>query len=140
MKDNLVNILQDLREEIEATIDSDCVSNLRVVERRRLLRCTISLRCKETSSDRKVHPSVQFNVPLEFKVSVDETCISMTIPRAPTISGTEWFNRDTVMLLGVIELQLAAGVIKDEFEFGIEMFGTRESTPDYFHRLVSISN
>ena len=137
----LQNILTDIMEEIEATIDSPCINNLRIIERRRLVRCSISLRCQETFYDKGVQDSVVLDVPLEFTVNSTMTKVIMSIPREPTISGTYWFYGRRVQLREPIILRLnKQGKIIGSFEFELEHFMVEGIQHSCFISHFSISN
>ena len=136
----LKDILLDLADEIEATLDSHAVSDIRIIERRRMVRCNISLRCKETFNDGKHYESVQVNVPLEFVVNAKETEVSMIIPREPTVNGTYWFNNRKIEsnCKTVIKLD-KLGKIKGTFEFDMDQFTCERCNQQYVLAHFSIS-
>lgn len=137
----LMNILMDIMEEIEATIDSPYISDIRVVERRRLVRCRIPLRCKETFYDREVQDSVVLNVPLEFTINNTMTKVVISIPREPTINGTYWFCGRRLQLSEPITLRLnKQGKIVGSFEFELEHFMVEGIRHSCFLSHFSISN
>ena len=142
MEENkLKDILLDLKEELEATMDSDCLTDIRIVERRRLVRCTLSIKCLESFNDSREWPSEVISVPLEFTVNAKCTEIKMTIPRCPVFSNTYWFNNREIGLEKEVKIKLnKEGKIVGNFEFDISFFNAYNIDPDFFSKRCIISN
>ena len=138
---NLKNILMDLKEELEATIDSDCLSNIRIVERGRLVRCALSIKCLESYEDRRVWESEVISVTLEFIVNAKCSEIKMIIPRAPSFYSTYWFKGRKIELEQEVKIKIDKNIkIVGNFEFDISFFNVYNIDHKFFVKQCIISN